>query len=141
MEPSLINLPAYIPQVQEMNELVESVFDDFSSNDPAYWYERAILCPKNNDVQKINDIISSRLPHDEHVFLSIDNIVSEEPNDPAHTLYPPEFLNSLEPSGLPPHHLAHSEKRDVDHTASKPFKHSQQWHLLAHCSSNLTVHS
>jgi PIF1-like helicase len=67
--------------------------------------ERAILCPKNKDVQKINDMVSSRLPHDEHVFLSIDNIMSEEPNDPAHTIYPPEFLNSLEPSGLPPHCL------------------------------------
>lgn len=105
VEPSPINLPLYIPQAQEMNELVESVFDDFSSDDPTYWSERAILCPKNKDVQKINDMVSSRLPHDEHVFLSIDTIVSEESNDPAYTLYPPEFLNSLELSGLPPHRL------------------------------------
>lgn len=105
MEPSPINLPSYIFQPQDTNELVEHVFDDFSSNEPAYWSERAILCPKNKDVQRINDMVTSRLPHDEHVFLSIDNIISEEPNDPAHTLYPPEFLNSLELSGLPPHCL------------------------------------
>ena len=45
------------------------------------------------------------MPNEDHVFLSIDNIVTEEPNDPAHALYPLEFLNSLEPSGLPPHRL------------------------------------
>ncbi|KAI2514302.1 helicase [Fragilaria crotonensis] len=106
MEPSPINLPLYISQPQEVKELVEHVFDDFSSNDPLYWSERAILCPKNKDVQQINDMVSSRLPHDEHIFLSIDNIMSEEIDDPAYTLYPPEFLNSLEPSGLPPHRLS-----------------------------------
>jgi ATP-dependent DNA helicase PIF1 len=105
MKPSPINLPSYIPKVQEMNQLDESAFDDFSSDDPAYWSEHAILCPKNKDVQKINDMLSSRLPHDEHVLLSIDYIVSEEPNNLAHSFYPPEFTNSLEPSGLPPHHL------------------------------------
>jgi PIF1-like helicase len=104
VEPSPINLPSYISQTQEMNQLVERVFENFSSNDPAYWSERrAIQSPKNKDVQKINDMVSSRLPHDEHVFPS--SIVSEEPNDPAHTFYPLEFLNYLEPSGLPPHHL------------------------------------
>jgi hypothetical protein len=71
VEPSPINLPLHISQPQEVKELVEHVFDDFSYNDPLYWSERAILCPKNKDVQQINDMVSSRLPHDEHVFLSI----------------------------------------------------------------------
>ncbi|KAI2497961.1 helicase [Fragilaria crotonensis] len=126
MEPSPINLPSYIFQPQDTSELVEHVFDDFSSNEPAYWSERAILCPKNKDVQRINDMVTSRLPHDEHVFLSIDNIISEEPNDPAHTLYPPEFLNSLELSGLPPHCL--TLKKACWSCCSKPIKHTQQWH-------------
>ncbi|KAI2497708.1 helicase [Fragilaria crotonensis] len=121
MEPSPINLPSYIFQPQDTNELVEHVFDDFSSNEPAYWSERAILCPKNKDVQRINDMVTSRLPHDEHVFLSIDNIISEEPNDPAHTLYPPEFLNSLELSGLPPHCLT-LKKRHVGHAAPETYQ-------------------
>ncbi|KAI2494962.1 helicase [Fragilaria crotonensis] len=136
MEPSPINLPSYIFQPQDTSELVEHVFDDFSSNEPAYWSERAILCPKNKDVQRINDMVTSRLPHDEHVFLSIDNIISEEPNDPAHTLYPPEFLNSLELSGLPPHCL--TLKKACWSCCSKPIKHTQQWHP-SHCSPYLTV--
>ena len=105
VEPSPINLPHYIFQTQDTNQLINCVFDNPSSSNPTYWSERAILCPKNRDVQLINDIVSSRLPNEDHVFLSIDNIVTEEPNDPAHALYPLEFLNSLEPSGLSPHHL------------------------------------
>jgi PIF1-like helicase/Helicase len=105
VETSPINLPSYISQANEINELIEHVFDNPTSDNPAYWFERAILCPKNRDVQKINDMVTSTLPQHEHIFLSIDNIVSEEHNDPAFTLYPPEFLNSLEPSGLPPHCL------------------------------------
>jgi PIF1-like helicase len=138
VEPSPINLPSHISLIQEMNKLAERVFDNFSSNDPAYWSEHAILCPKNKDVQKLNDMVSSRLPHDEHVFLSIDNIVSEEPNNPAHTFYPPEFLEPLVPSGLPPHLLT-LKKRHLGRAAPKPIKHTQQWHP-AHCSPYPTVH-
>jgi hypothetical protein len=40
MEPFPIKLPMFIPKVQEINELVvERAFDDFSSDDPAYWSE------------------------------------------------------------------------------------------------------
>jgi ATP-dependent DNA helicase PIF1 len=105
VEPSPINLPDYIHQTQEIKELIDCIFDNPSSSNPMYWSERAILCPKNRDVQVINDIVSSRLPNEDHVFHSLDNIVAEEPNDPAHALYPLEFLNSLELSGLPPHCL------------------------------------
>ena len=105
VETSPINLPSYLSQTEKIDELIQQVFDNPTSDNPAYWFERAILCPKNRDVQKINDMVSSTLPHDEHVFLSIDNIVSDERNDPAFILYPSEFLNSLEPSGLPPHCL------------------------------------
>ena len=137
VEPSPINLPLYTSQPQQVKELVEHVFDDFYSNDPLYWSECAIVCPKNKDVQQINDMVSSRLPHDEHVFLSIDNIMSEETDDHAYTLYPPEFLNSLEPSDLPPHCL--TLKRQAGHVTLKPIKYTQQWHPT-HCSPYLTVH-
>ena len=105
VETSPINLPPYLCETNELNKLIDHVFDNPTCDNPSYWFERAILCPKNRDVQKINDMVASTLPQHEHVFLSIDNIVSEESNDPAFTLYPTEFLNSLEPSGLPPHCL------------------------------------
>jgi PIF1-like helicase/Helicase len=105
VEPLPINLPHYIFETQDINELIDCVFDDPTSSNPTYWSQRAILYPKNRDVQPINEIVSSRLPNDEVAFLSIENIAAEEPNDPAHALYPLEFLNSLELSGLPPHHL------------------------------------
>jgi hypothetical protein len=49
-----------------------------------------MIQPIGLKVQNINDMVSLRLPHDEHVFLSIDDIVvSEAPDVPAHALYLP----------------------------------------------------
>ena len=48
VEPSPINLPHYICQTQDINELIDCVFDDPSSSNPTYWSERGILCPKKS---------------------------------------------------------------------------------------------
>ena len=65
--------------------------------------QRAILTPKNVDVDIINDIITERFnpnaPTKE--LLSADSVGPED--DPL--MYPSEFLNSLTVSGMPPHKL------------------------------------
>ncbi|XP_075197650.1 ATP-dependent DNA helicase Pif1-like [Anomaloglossus baeobatrachus] len=59
--------------------------------------KRAILVPKNDSVNKINLQIPNLLPGVCTTYKSI---------DPAQALfYPTEFLNFLEPQGLPPHNL------------------------------------
>jgi len=59
------------------------------------------LAPKNNDVNKINNQIQLKLPGKVVKYKSIDTIIDEE----QAVNYPIEFLNSLEPSGMPPHIL------------------------------------
>ncbi|UYV82495.1 hypothetical protein LAZ67_21002530 [Cordylochernes scorpioides] len=65
--------------------------------------QRAILCPKNDDVHKINDQVMDLIVGDYHTYLSDDSVVSD--SDEERNNFPVEFLNSVTPSGMPPHRL------------------------------------
>ncbi|VDO85696.1 unnamed protein product [Heligmosomoides polygyrus] len=68
---------------------------------------KAILAPKNSHVQTINTDTLRRLqvtnPRDERVFKSVDEAILGDNVDQLHM--PTEYLNSLTPSGMPPHEL------------------------------------
>ncbi|RCN35395.1 hypothetical protein ANCCAN_18746 [Ancylostoma caninum] len=70
-------------------------------------YERAILAPKNVNVRRLNSDALDRLriyrPQDERVYRSIDESLHHEGS--SGELYPMEYLNTLEPTGMPPHKL------------------------------------
>ncbi|GAU43626.1 hypothetical protein TSUD_185190 [Trifolium subterraneum] len=68
--------------------------------DASYMTQRAILTPKNDDVQKLNDILINQFPGEEHNFLSFDEVEGD-----THNLYQQELLNSITQGGLPPHIL------------------------------------
>lgn len=63
--------------------------------------ERALLAPKNDGVNKINNEIQSQLPGPLMKYKSIDTVTDVDQS----VNYPIEFLNSLEPPGIPPHIL------------------------------------
>ena len=63
--------------------------------------EKAILAPKNDVVDNINSNILKQLPGQERCYKSIDTVI--ETDQAVH--YPTEFLNSLQPPGMPPHNL------------------------------------
>lgn len=101
----LITLPndfCTISQTKE--ELIESVFPDIVRNyrNHNWLRERAILAPKNVHVNDINFLIQEKLPGAVTSYKSIDSVSTNE----AAVNYPIEFLNSLDPSGMPPHHLS-----------------------------------
>lgn len=83
--------------------IVEKVFGtvvDPSASDPC---DNVILAPKNVDVDVVNADVHERMIGDEKIYLSRDEIISDNPSDYAN--YPTEFLNRLSPSSLPPHNL------------------------------------
>ncbi|KAI3737233.1 hypothetical protein L2E82_27230 [Cichorium intybus] len=88
-----------------INFVYPSILDNF--DDPTYFKERAILAPKNEVVQEINDRLLSLFPGDENEYLSADSICqSEYVNDNFdESLYSPDVLNGLKLSGLPNHRL------------------------------------
>ena len=65
--------------------------------------DTVILTPKNDAALQLNDAVLKKLPGDTQTYLSTDKAVCDEPSEAAN--YPIEFLNSLTPSGMPPHRL------------------------------------
>ncbi|CAF4851588.1 unnamed protein product [Rotaria socialis] len=71
------------------------------AQDHKWLCERAVLAPKNVNVNAINLQIQQQLPGEVISYKSVDTVK----NIDMVVQYPTEFLNSLEPSGMPPHNL------------------------------------
>ncbi|CAN6913620.1 unnamed protein product [Brassica oleracea] len=92
------------------------------NKEPKFFQERAILCPTNEDVNKINQHMLDKLPGEERIYLSFDSIDASDRfsfNDQALT---PDFLNTIKASVLPNHSIRLKVScpvmllRNIDHT-------------------------
>ena len=105
-----------MPSDAPVGEFIQWIFPDLRSHvhlsltaaDPdqhdAWFRSRAILTSRNNVALHINNLILDQLDAaTEHIALSLDSIADTESGDT--TNFPVEFLNTLIPSGLPPHRL------------------------------------
>lgn len=88
---------------QSKAELIQKVFPNVAQNYLFHdWLsERAILAAKNTDVNELNLKIQDDIPGEMRTYKSIDTATNED--DVVN--YSPEFLNSLDLPGLPPHNL------------------------------------
>lgn len=99
-----INVDNLCVSVDNIQELVSNVYPDINNIrcKTIYWFqERAILSPTNEQVDKINNLILSKVDAPTQIYNSVDTVLDLE--EAVH--FPTEFLNSLNPSGLPPHKL------------------------------------
>ena len=89
--------------VDSIDDLVDKVFPNIDDGylDKYYASRRAILTPKNENVDKINEKIMDRFPSIGHTYLSADSVAEED----LVNAYPTEFLNSITLSGMPPHSM------------------------------------
>ncbi|XP_050059845.1 ATP-dependent DNA helicase PIF1-like [Aphis gossypii] len=85
------------------DELIQKVFPDVSQNyrNHDWLSERAILAAKNIDVNELNFKIQEQITGELMIYKSVDSATNQD--DVVN--YPPEFLNSLDLPGLPPHNL------------------------------------
>ncbi|XP_073362201.1 uncharacterized protein [Aegilops tauschii subsp. strangulata] len=85
-----------------LDRLIDSIYQTGNAylKDPEYITSRAILSTRNDCVDKINLKMIDRFQGEEMVYHSFDSV-----EDDPHNYYPPEFLNTLTPNGLPPHML------------------------------------
>jgi ATP-dependent DNA helicase PIF1 len=103
-ETNEISFPMNFCQLQpSIIDLENSVFPNIANNYQNHdWLrERAILAPKNDDVSKINNRVQMKIPGQATIYKSIDTVTEED----QAVNYRTEFLNSLEPAGMPPHIL------------------------------------
>ncbi|KAJ1257558.1 hypothetical protein BS78_10G005300 [Paspalum vaginatum] len=88
--------------------IVGSTYPNLLSNykEAKFLEERAILCPRNETVDEINEYIMSQIEGDEVIYRSSDTVRKETTNSGSmDQMYPTEFLNSLKFPGIPNHEL------------------------------------
>jgi len=91
-----------------LDQLVRFVYDQSILSQPSATVlaERAIICPKNETVDEINDLIHDMCAGESVSYLSTNSIVPHSMNgDETETLFPIEYLNTLNFKGLPRHNL------------------------------------
>lgn len=91
-----------------LTDLIDFVYPNLAENsgNVNYMVGRAILTPKNTDVDIISDMIMSRFPGETRIYPSLDSTDPTENTYRQQTHeYSPEFLRSLKMPDLPPGEL------------------------------------
>ena len=87
------------------SELISEIFGDaINFNEFKSVASRAILCPTNSETHNFNAKILTMMEGKEYSYLSCDEISESDELDKS-VIPTTEFLNSLMPSGFPPHEL------------------------------------
>lgn len=86
-------------------ELIDFVFPPNVLGDPSICISRAILSPFNAFVDEFNMAILDNVPGNSHCYVSKDSIEDELQGSNEAVFEDPEFLNSLQEPGIPPHEL------------------------------------
>ena len=81
--------------------IIDAVFPDVS--DPRAVSKKVILTSTNDVCLQMNDQVIEKVNADTAIYYSADSVVCDDEEEAAN--YPIEFLNSLTPSGMPPHKL------------------------------------
>jgi ATP-dependent DNA helicase PIF1 len=91
--------------VSSLDDLIESTYPDFKNayKQTDYLSERSILTTRNDRVDDLNDKLLNLLDGPRMEYSSSDSLILSEKTNAS--LYPTEFLNSLDVNGCPPHKL------------------------------------
>ncbi|KAI8532731.1 hypothetical protein RHMOL_Rhmol11G0236300 [Rhododendron molle] len=105
----VVHLPTTIGRCQDLNELLSTVYPQLgvaNVSTPTFLTERTILSARNDDVNAINGTALTIFPGNRYTYLAADKMSEDGGMDRSITnRYPNEYLNSLDPTGLPPFKL------------------------------------
>src|SRR6185503_16426453 len=97
----MIEIPSEF--ITKENLVTEIYGQDINAQDFTDLANRAILTPKNKTVDKVNEEIIAKLNGQPVIYYSTDEANCDDPADVAN--FPVEYMNTLNPSGMPPHAL------------------------------------
>ncbi|KAF7150822.1 hypothetical protein RHSIM_Rhsim02G0216400 [Rhododendron simsii] len=104
-----VELPSTIRKCRNLTELLFTVhpqLDVVGTVTSTFLTEHTILSARNDDVSAINIVALNAFPGDATSYFAADKMSNDDEHDRTIiNRYPPEFLNSLNPSGLPPFKL------------------------------------
>ena len=106
-EDMLLDVPPSI-ESEESNvlpALIDKLYGEIETTTDliAYFSSRAYSTPVNIDVYQVNEIVAERMSTSAHIYTSQDSV--EDATEDISGLFPIEYLNSLNFSGIPPHNL------------------------------------
>jgi hypothetical protein len=90
-------------QENTIEALIQHIYPGLNHLQPPfhqYFSERMILSSRNDDVDDLNDLILNQYPGQGRIFFSQDSVANDRP-DEGELMYPAEYLNSINCSGLP----------------------------------------
>ncbi len=92
-------------QENTVEALIQHIYPSLSNlplNPPPYEYfsDRMILSSRNDDVDDLNTAMLNAFPGQEQTFFSQDSVENDHP-DEGELMYPAEYLNEINCSGLP----------------------------------------
>ncbi|KAH9570923.1 hypothetical protein CY35_02G066600 [Sphagnum magellanicum] len=111
-----IKIPSHMRLSAEdcsLRRLIQTIYLDHQchSGDAMYLMQRNILAPKNTDIDEVNNVILESLSEELHTYLSVNSdsnrrrCASAAVRVSMDSLYPVEFLNTLQFSGIVNHKL------------------------------------
>jgi hypothetical protein len=111
-----IKIPSHMRLLVEdynLRGLIRTIYPNHRchSGDAMYLMQRSILAPKNTDVDEVNNAILESLYEESHTYLSANSLTPTEEGAivvagvSMDSLYPVEFLNTLQFSGIANHKL------------------------------------
>ncbi|XP_074314424.1 uncharacterized protein LOC141649638 [Silene latifolia] len=90
-----------------MKSLVDVTYPDLLAQlwNPEYLQQRPILAPTHEIVESVNEYVLSLIKKDERIYLSSDEVCSDDRGTGDGDIHSIEFLNSIKCAGLPNHQL------------------------------------
>jgi ATP-dependent DNA helicase PIF1 len=116
VDPDWIKIPSHMRLPAEdcsLKGLIQTIYPDHRchSGDAMYLMQRNILAPKNTDVNEVNNAILESLSEESHTYLSANSLTPTKEGTSVvarvsmDSLYPVEFLNTLQFSDIANHEL------------------------------------
>jgi hypothetical protein len=102
LEDDIIEIPQ---EMVNADDLITSVFNNINQMTEDDFSKRVIVAPTNVHTLEMNNKIIEMIPGVPKIYYSADSSITDDVNDDDALHYPIEFLNTLTPSGMPPHML------------------------------------